>query len=224
MERSLKELCEILGVSPGASSQEVKQAYRDLVQFWHPDKHADKIPRLRQLAEEKMKEINGAYEVLKDGVPCTEPQSDEYQSSARPEYTYTSPAAASTNAAAMGSASQPIENPNSGCAVAATAVSILLCIYIFPIVFVSQERRLVKKGGWFSSNEYESVQITSWTPVIFWTVIICGVIYGLVLWKRWEPFKWMAFLVFMFVFWFKIYSALMRADPTKTTTSSYQSN
>jgi hypothetical protein len=42
---------------------QLKQAYHDLVQVWHPDKHSHN-ERLRRKADEKMKEINHAYEVL----------------------------------------------------------------------------------------------------------------------------------------------------------------
>ena len=54
---------EILGVSSHASSDEVKQAYRDLVNVWHPDRfsHND---RLRKKAEEELIKINLAYEEI----------------------------------------------------------------------------------------------------------------------------------------------------------------
>lgn len=56
-------LYELLGVRPGASRQELKAAYRDLTKVWHPDRFAHD-PRLQQKAEEKLKEINKAYEQL----------------------------------------------------------------------------------------------------------------------------------------------------------------
>lgn len=59
-------------------------------------------------------------------------------------------------------------------------------------VFVNEEQRLVEAGGFFSSAKYETVYVTSWLPVIFWTVIFCGVVYGLVLWKRSKPIIWLA--------------------------------
>jgi hypothetical protein len=54
---------ETLGLGPGASPDEVKQAYRDLVQVWHPDRFAHD-PCLQKKAEAKLKEINEAYACL----------------------------------------------------------------------------------------------------------------------------------------------------------------
>lgn len=55
----------ILGLDPGASSEQVRQAYRDMARVWHPDRFAHD-PRLQQKAQEKLKEINEAYERLQD--------------------------------------------------------------------------------------------------------------------------------------------------------------
>ena len=55
---------EILGLKPNASEEEVNQAYRDLANVWHPDRFVGN-PRLQKKAEEKLKEINVAYEYIK---------------------------------------------------------------------------------------------------------------------------------------------------------------
>lgn len=56
---------EILGIKPGASPEKVKQAYRDLAMVWHPDRFPADNPRLKEKAQEELKKINAAYEVLK---------------------------------------------------------------------------------------------------------------------------------------------------------------
>ena len=56
----LKECFEILELNPDASMDEVQQAYKDLVNIWHPDRFATN-PRLKEKAERKLKEINRAY-------------------------------------------------------------------------------------------------------------------------------------------------------------------
>lgn len=50
----------VLGVSSTASDDEIKRAYRELARKYHPDNYQDNP--LSDLAEEKMKEINEAYE------------------------------------------------------------------------------------------------------------------------------------------------------------------
>ena len=59
----IHRLYNILGLKPGASQDEVKQAYRDLVRVWHPDRFSHDT-RLQKKAQEKMGEINRAYERL----------------------------------------------------------------------------------------------------------------------------------------------------------------
>lgn len=54
---------EVLGVKPGVSNAELKAAHRDLAKVWHPDRFLHD-PRLQQKAQEKLKEINEAYEQL----------------------------------------------------------------------------------------------------------------------------------------------------------------
>lgn len=57
---------KVLGVSPGASKEEIKSAYRKLAIKYHPDKNPDD-----KIAEEKFKEISAAYTAL------TSPQKEQ---------------------------------------------------------------------------------------------------------------------------------------------------
>ena len=54
---------EVLELAPEASLEDVLQAYKDLVNVWHPDRFS-KTPRLRGKAERKLKEVNEACEKL----------------------------------------------------------------------------------------------------------------------------------------------------------------
>ena len=53
---------KILGVPEDASDEEIKKAYRELARKYHPDNYHDNP--LADLAQEKMKEINAAYEQI----------------------------------------------------------------------------------------------------------------------------------------------------------------
>lgn len=57
----VKDYYKVLGVSEGASAEEIKKAYRKLARIYHPDRNPDK-PH----AEERFKEIQQAYDVLSD--------------------------------------------------------------------------------------------------------------------------------------------------------------
>ena len=58
----MKDPYSVLGVSRDASDDEIKRAYRELARKYHPDKYAGSD--LADLAEEKMKEINAAYDEI----------------------------------------------------------------------------------------------------------------------------------------------------------------
>ncbi len=56
----------VLGVSKDATDDEIKSAYRELAKKYHPDNYKDDNP-LKDLASEKMQEINAAYDqILKE--------------------------------------------------------------------------------------------------------------------------------------------------------------
>ena len=56
---------KILGVDPSASDEEVKKAYREMAKKNHPDLVSNLGDEVRQAAEKKFQEINGAYESIK---------------------------------------------------------------------------------------------------------------------------------------------------------------
>lgn len=58
----------VLGLAPGATVDEVKTAYRDLAQVWHPDRFPDNN-RLREKAQLNLQRINEAYALLRDIQP-----------------------------------------------------------------------------------------------------------------------------------------------------------
>ena len=87
----------VLGVKPGISDRELKAAHRDLAKVWHPDRFLHD-PRLQEKAQEKLKEINEAYEQLlsRNTRRSAPPRPSRASSSAR----RTSPVADTANAGA----------------------------------------------------------------------------------------------------------------------------
>lgn len=61
----MKDPYEVLGISRGASEEEIKKAYRELAKKYHPDNYVNSP--LTDLAAEKMKEINEAYDTVMKG-------------------------------------------------------------------------------------------------------------------------------------------------------------
>ena len=55
----------VLGVAPDASQDDIRQAYRRLAAQYHPDKVTHLGAELRDLAEQKFKAIQAAYDTLK---------------------------------------------------------------------------------------------------------------------------------------------------------------
>lgn len=57
------EALDVLALRPGATASETKEAYRDLVKVWHPDRFGNDV-RLREKAEIRLRLINEAYRLL----------------------------------------------------------------------------------------------------------------------------------------------------------------
>ena len=62
----------LLGLQPGATLDDVKTAYRDLAQVWHPDRFPEN-DRLREKAAHNQQLINEAYSVLQKYRPPAAP-------------------------------------------------------------------------------------------------------------------------------------------------------
>lgn len=84
---NIGKFLELFDLERDFSDEELKVAYRDLVQVWHPDKYADN-ERLRNRAEAKIREINEAHSELRkvlarkaplNGRPGTAPKKDRDQ-------------------------------------------------------------------------------------------------------------------------------------------------
>jgi uncharacterized protein YjbI with pentapeptide repeats len=71
----LNQCYRVLGLEPGASLEEVNQAYKDLAFVWHPDRIPNDNKRLQLLAQEKLKEINHARDQLRSKRSPTQARS-----------------------------------------------------------------------------------------------------------------------------------------------------
>jgi DnaJ domain len=81
LSADLSKAYDVLGVKPGVSNRELKAAHRDLAKVWHPDRFGHD-PRLQEKAQEKLKEINEAYEQISSGKmprPASTPPREQYR-------------------------------------------------------------------------------------------------------------------------------------------------
>lgn len=67
---------KVLGIDRTATDEEVKKAYRELARKYHPDNYVN--TPLADLAEEKMKEINEAYETIRKQRKASEQAQCDY--------------------------------------------------------------------------------------------------------------------------------------------------
>lgn len=98
MPLSLDDCYKILELSPSCSDEELEKARRTLVKVWHPDRFQND-EQLRHLAEEKLKEINEAFDTIKKARAQgfrQEPPKAHSPASGAPDSTVSSPSATSS--------------------------------------------------------------------------------------------------------------------------------
>ena len=91
---SLEECFTILGLIEGASSEDIKSAYRRKMKEYHPDKVANLGEKLKAIADIETKKLNAAYAMLKGAgyvnnaqrirIDCAQPRSYPVVEQARP--------------------------------------------------------------------------------------------------------------------------------------------
>ena len=108
----LKQAYKILEISENATKSEAKQAYRDLVQIWHPDRYSQN-ERLQNKALEKMKELNAAYDYIciqQDTESFTNANKNNYKNQSSTENIIVCPKCGTKNRSYS-----PIISPNAIC-------------------------------------------------------------------------------------------------------------
>lgn len=76
--KELKNFYDILGIDPDSSLEDIKRAFKDMAKVWHPDRFPND-PRLQAKAQEKLKEIIGAYRALLRYHEYMEAEKAKYQ-------------------------------------------------------------------------------------------------------------------------------------------------
>ena len=74
---------EVLGIKEGTNAEGIKKAYKELVRKYHPDQYQNNP--LSDLAEEKLKEINEAYDYLMKKVQSND-SGNSYRRQEEPKY------------------------------------------------------------------------------------------------------------------------------------------
>ena len=79
---------KVLGVSPYDTDEKIKSAYREFAKKYHPDNYQDSP--LKDIADNKMKEINEAYDTIMETRRKNRQQNDESGYANQYAYNYTS--------------------------------------------------------------------------------------------------------------------------------------
>jgi PEGA domain/DnaJ domain len=83
MRDKLEQSLRVLGLGPDATEEAIKEAYRDLVKVWHPDRFGSDA-RLGAKAQDRLKEVNAAFEQLRGYRPPDSRPSHETARGYRP--------------------------------------------------------------------------------------------------------------------------------------------
>jgi curved DNA-binding protein CbpA len=126
---NLDRYYESLELEPGASPEQVKQAYRDLARVWHPDRFSHDA-RLQQRAEEKLKEINDAYEHLRS----LRPNGYANRSQSRPKYQKPRPEPESTSTREHQPPSEPPGSENAAIKIARNWRALILLVSLAGVI------------------------------------------------------------------------------------------
>ena len=71
-----------LNIKSGAALEEVKKAYRSQAKFWHPDRFPCVSDKMRKQVEEKLQEVNHAYQRLDEYLKSIAPVEENLESKA----------------------------------------------------------------------------------------------------------------------------------------------
>ena len=100
--KSISEYYKILGVDSSVTAEELKKVYRELVKEWHPDRLLHN-PSLHKTAQQRLQEINEAYDQLLAHLANPEPRSSPPKNEPRRDTT-----AAPRKATSSATAKRPV--------------------------------------------------------------------------------------------------------------------
>ncbi len=81
--KPVNEYFKLLGVDSSATPEGLRKAYRDLVKEWHPDRYLHN-PRLHRMAQEKLQQINEAYDHLEPIISNSKNRSSQTAKESKP--------------------------------------------------------------------------------------------------------------------------------------------